>query len=99
MADLKTDLLQEVGRKKYLAEMELVRLANDGNINYEHKLKDLATLMGEIAVLNAQGELINQYFQEAQPEGGEPEGEPVQPEGAPEQPEADNVVEAPAKPE
>jgi hypothetical protein len=90
MADLKTDLLQEVGRKKYFSEMELVRLANDGAMNYEEKVSKISSLIGEIALLNAKGDLIGSYFQEPQTEGGgEPDGEPEQPVEEP----ATNVVE------
>jgi hypothetical protein len=64
MPNLKLDLLNKLRNDKYYAELELVRLAQDPNCNYKDKI-DLMTLkLDDIAVLNADMGLVEQYFQE-----------------------------------
>jgi len=64
MANLKVDLIQKINDKKYYEEMELVRLAQDPNMNYEVKVYDMLEILGNLAILNAKLGLVNQYFQE-----------------------------------
>ena len=95
MANVKEDLLQQLATEKYYAEIELVRLANDPNMNYNTKITQLSNIISQIALINLKGELTGQYFQEA-PQG-EPEGQPEQPEqpvDAPDEQPVDNVVES-----
>lgn len=97
MANVKEDLLQKLSSDKYYAEIELVRLANDPNMNYADKINELSDIIGNIALINLKGDLTGQYFQEA-PAEGEPEGEPEAPTNTPEptpKPAPDNVVEQP----
>ena len=64
MANLKLDLLNKLRNDKYYAEIELVRLAQDPNTNYEGKIYDMQSKLNEIALLNASMGLVEQYFQE-----------------------------------
>ena len=64
MANLKIDLLNKINNKKYFEEMELVRLAQDPNMNYEIKIDSMSTILANIAILNAQLGGVEQYFQE-----------------------------------
>ena len=64
MANLKLDLINKLNNDKYYEELELVRLAQDPNTNYKEKIDAMAYRLGELALLNAQLGLVNQYFQE-----------------------------------
>lgn len=81
MANLKLDLLNKLNNDKFYEELELVRLAGDPNTNYREKIDAMSFRLSNIAVLNAQLGLVNQYFQEpapvaapAAPEGQVPVG-------------------------
>jgi hypothetical protein len=64
MANLKLDLLNKLKNDKYYEELELVRLAADPNANYREKIDAMSYKLSNIAVLNAQMGLVEQYFQE-----------------------------------
>jgi len=69
MANLKLDLLNKLGNDKYYEEIELVRLAQDPDTNYKNKIDDMVLSLKNLAILNAQIGLIEQYFKEpVQPE-------------------------------
>jgi hypothetical protein len=70
MADLKKDLLNDLMNKKYYAEMELIRLAQEPNMNYKQKIDEMGYRLQEISTLNAQVGLVGQYFQEPTSTGG-----------------------------
>ena len=67
MANLKLDLLNKLNNDKFYEELELVRLAGDPNTNYREKIDAMSFRLSNIAVLNAQLGLVNQYFQEPAP--------------------------------
>jgi hypothetical protein len=70
MANLKLDLLNKLRNDKYYKEIELVRLAQDPNMNYEEKIYDMDRMLEVIALINIKLGLVEQYFQEpAQPQG------------------------------
>ena len=64
MANLKLDLLNKLRNDKYYAEIELVRLAQDPQMNYQWKIDTMKQQLQEIALLNAEMGLMEQYFQE-----------------------------------
>ena len=79
MANLKLDLLNKLRNDKYYAELELVRLAQDPNMNYAWKIDQMKDKLNEIALLNADLGLVEQYFQEpAAAPANVPQGAPVQ---------------------
>jgi len=68
MANLKLDLLNKLRNDKYYEELELVRLAQEPNMNYKDKI-DLMTLnLERLSILNSQMGLAEQYFQEPTPQ-------------------------------
>lgn len=79
MANLKLDLIENLNKKKYYDELELVRLAQEPNMNYEIKVTKMVSLLEKISILNAQIGLANQYFQDTPPVAA-PENVP-QPQG------------------
>jgi len=80
MANLKLDLLNKLRNDKYYEELELVRLAGDPNTNYKEKIDAMSFRLSNLAVLNAQMGLVEQYFQEPAPQAAPaPDGQvPVQ---------------------
>lgn len=85
MANLKLDLKNKLNDKKFYAEVELIRLAQDPAMNYKKKIKSMKKQLGLIALLNADIGLVEQYFPEPQaaPEAGQAPvqadaGQPVQ---------------------
>lgn len=66
MANLKVDLLTKLRSDKYFVEIELARLASDPNMNYREKIELMQIELEELALLNAEMGLVEQYFQEAQ---------------------------------
>ena len=64
MANLKLDLKNKLNNDKYYQELELVRLAQDPNTNYEGKVASMQFQLQQIALLNAELGLVEQYFQE-----------------------------------
>ena len=67
MANLKLDLLNKLNNDKFYEETELVRLAQEPNMNYKKKVEDMASILHNIAILNSQIALVGQYFQEPAP--------------------------------
>jgi len=86
MPNLKLDLVNKLNNDKYYEELELVRLAQEPNMNYAEKIALMSDQLESLAILNAQLGLVNQYFQEPAPQAAPAEGVPA--EGAP-------VVQAP----
>jgi hypothetical protein len=82
MANLKLDLLNKLRNDKYYEELELVRLAQDPNTNYKEKIDAMSFRLSNLAMVNAQMGLVEQYFQEPaqQPpmQVPAPDGVPVQ---------------------
>jgi len=76
MANLKIDLLNKINNEKYFKELELVRLAQDPNMNYEYKIEAMTNELAKIAILNAQLGGVEQYFQEPAPQQ-QPAPQPV----------------------
>lgn len=87
MANLKQDIINNLGNQKYYAELELGRLAAEPNMNYEVKVKTMSDLLKDLAALDLANQLVSKYFQEpvAGPEG-QPEGQVEGTAPAPEQP-------------
>jgi len=82
MANLKLDLLNKLRNDKYYEELELVRLAQEPNINYKMKIDNMGDSLAIIALLNAEMGLVEQYFQEPVPQvQGTPQPAPQQPTG------------------
>jgi len=78
MANLNLDLLNKLRNDKYYDELELVRLAQDPNMNYKVKIEQMSVLLANLSVLNAQMGLAEQYFQEPAPAPvAAPAGAPV----------------------
>jgi hypothetical protein len=67
MANLKLDLLNKIKNEQYYEEMELVRLAQEPNMNYKEKIDSMSNRLAKIASLNAQIGLAEKYFQEPVP--------------------------------
>ena len=64
MANLKINLGDKLRTDKMFAEIELVRLAQDPTMNYQWKIDAMKQQLQEIALLNAELGLMEQYFQE-----------------------------------
>lgn len=83
MANIKTDLLQQVEQDRYFAEMDLIALVSNQTLSYKDKLEQIGEVIEKIALINSRKGIIEQYFQEAPQGEGEPQGDP-QTEEAPE---------------
>jgi len=68
MANLRVDLLNKLSNDKMFEEMELVRLAQEPNMNYKDKIDQMAYRLSNIAMLNAQLNLLGMYLPEQQPQ-------------------------------
>ena len=68
MANLKLDLVNKLNNEKYYEEHELIRLAQEPSMNYKEKIEDISVILENIALLNAQLGLVEQYFQEPAPQ-------------------------------
>ena len=94
MANLKQDLLNNLGNEKYYDELELVRLAQEPNMDYKVKVDKMTTLLKKLAEVDLGTQLVGKYFQEpVAPEGQAPAPEvtapaPTAEAPAPEQPAA-----------
>ena len=83
--NLKVDLFNQLGSQKYFAELELGRLAGDPNMNYKEKIDLMQKKLEQIALLNGEIALGNQYFPdpvpavEQAPTQAATENPPVQP--------------------
>ena len=65
MANLKLDLVSKLNTDKFYEEMELIRLAQEPNMNYKEKIQLMDVQLEKLALLNGKLELANQYFQDA----------------------------------
>lgn len=79
MANLKVDLINKLSNDKMYAELELIRLAQEPNMNYRTKIDSMDLQLEILAVINAKLGLVEQYFQEpaAAPAPPAPAGAPV----------------------
>ena len=68
MPNLKLDLVNKLNNEKYYDELELIRLAQEPNINYKQKINDMTFILQTIALLNAEIGLVEQYFKEPEPQ-------------------------------
>jgi hypothetical protein len=64
MANLKVDLINKINNQKYFQELELARLSNEANMNYEAKITEIETILGQLVILNAELGIIEQYYKE-----------------------------------
>jgi len=78
MVNLKQDLIDTISRKKFFAELELGRLAQEPNMNYELKISLMEEKLQEIAISNSQIALANTYFPDAAPAPTQPNVAPTQ---------------------
>ena len=85
MANLKQDLLNNLGSDKYYAELELGRLAAEPNMNYKVKVEEMTFLLKKIAEYDLATQLVGKYFPEQQPAADQPTPEKPQ-SSTPEQP-------------
>ena len=81
MANLKQDLLNDLGNEKYYAELELGRLAADPNMVYKEKIDKMSSLLKGLAQIDLATQLVGKYFQE--PTAQAPVPEQPAPEQAP----------------
>ena len=79
MANLKLDLINKLNNDKFYSELELVRLAQEPNMNYKEKIELMNNQLEELALLNIKAGLIEEYFKEPVPTS---QGAPL-PQGAP----------------
>jgi len=77
MADLKLDLLKKLTDDKMFEELELIRLAGEPNMNYRSKIENMQYQLRQIALLNVEIELVNQYFQPQQSVAQQPASAPA----------------------
>jgi len=63
-ANLKLDLLNKLRNDKFYEEVELIRLAGDPNMNYREKIERIGLSLQNLAIVNSQLALAEQYFQE-----------------------------------
>jgi hypothetical protein len=73
MANLKLDLINKFNNQKMFAELELVRLAQEPNMNYKIKISLIVEELGKIAGLNQKLGLAEGYFQVPEPQVQEPQ--------------------------
>jgi hypothetical protein len=64
MANLKLDLINKINNDKFYEEIELIRLAQDPNMNYRVKIDQMQVQLERLAILNSQVGLLDQYFQD-----------------------------------
>ena len=64
MANLKQDLINNLGNEKYYNEIEIVRLLQEPNMNYKEKIEALTLLLKEVATLEMGMQLIGKYLPE-----------------------------------
>jgi len=81
MANLKLDLVNNLNNEKYYEEIELIRLAQEPNMNYKEKIESMKNRLLSISMLNSSLGLVEQYFQE--PVQAAPQAAPATPQAAP----------------
>lgn len=69
MANLKKDLLNNLGNEKYYSELELARLAQDPNMVYKDKVEEMSLILKELALIDLSTQLAGKYFPDQQNEG------------------------------
>lgn len=89
MANLKQDILNNLGNEKYYAEHELARLAQEPNMFYRGKVEQMSDLLKSLAEIDLATQLVGKYFNEPVPQ---------EPAPAPEQPKAETPAPAPEQP-
>jgi len=67
MANLKLDLINNLNTDKFYSELELVRLAQEPNMNYKKKIELMNNQLEELALLNIKAGLVEEYFKEPVP--------------------------------
>lgn len=77
MANLKLDLINKINQDKFYEEIELIRLAQDPNMNYRQKIEEMQEALKNLALLNTQAGLVDQYFQDAPPQQQAPAPAPA----------------------
>ena len=68
MANLKLDLINNLNTDKFYSELELVRLAQEPNMNYKKKIELMNNQLEELALLNIKAGLVEDYFKEPAPQ-------------------------------
>ena len=86
MANLKLDLINKLNNDKFYAELELVRLAQEPNMNYRTKIDSMNLELEILANINVKLGLVEQYFQEPTP--AQPDAPITAPAAAPDAPAA-----------
>lgn len=64
MANLKLDLINKLNDIKFYAELELVRLAREENMNYKDKINGMDEELNTLAFVEIKLSLVEKYFQE-----------------------------------
>jgi len=67
MANLKLDLVNKLNDKKFHAELEFIRLAQEPSMNYKKKINNIQKQLKKLVFINAELGLVDQYFQEPEP--------------------------------
>lgn len=83
MANLKIDLVNKLTNDKFYAELELVRLAQEPNMNYRTKIDSMNLQLEVLAMTNAKLGLVEQYFQEPVAPQAAPAPQPAPAQGQP----------------
>jgi len=78
MANLKVDLVNKLNNDKYFAEMELIRLAQEPNMNYEDKITLMDGKLTIIVGVERKLELVEKYFTQPDETAPEPLKQPNQ---------------------
>jgi hypothetical protein len=92
MANLKLDLVNKLNNDKFYEELELIRLAQDPAMNYKLKIDLMQSQLGNLALLNAEIGLVEEYFKEPPAPAAQA---PAQADAAPVKEEAPAPKEAP----
>jgi hypothetical protein len=66
--NLKQDLLNKFNTQKYLAELELSRIAQSENMGYKIKLDTIQDILDELILINTRISMVGQYFLEQTPQ-------------------------------
>jgi hypothetical protein len=77
MANLKLDFINKINNDKFYEEIELIRLAQDPNMNYREKIEQMQSQLERLAILNSQVGLVDQYFQDTPQQAPAPTNAPA----------------------
>lgn len=72
MANLRQDILNNLGNEKYYTELELIRQAQDPNMVYESKVVEMSEMLKSIASIDLAIQLMGKYFPEEAPAAATP---------------------------